>query len=504
MKQDVMPRSSFYLGVFWFLIASYMALFAGHLFTVDHLATFRTIESIVTEGDLVIKAPTVSGALEVGDEYSQYGIGEPILAIPLYIVGSIVGRMGYPFSNYFAANYSLGYGADPRIFFVLLLNPLLTVLTCLGLLALLAELGYSRKTSLAFGLIYGLATIATVYTRDFFQQPIIAFVYVIALNALVRYRRTAQPLWLLLMGSALGYGFITRVQTVVSWPALLGAAGYLWYQKRGSERWVKAVVMLLGPLVLAGILQAAHNYVRYDSIWNFGYFMKGDPQKFSNPLWIGLYGLLFSCSRGAFIFSPPIFAALPFWPTFLQRHKLIGTMALGVISANLVLYGSFDSWDGSWCWGSRFTMQLTPFMLLPLVMILQKPSLGQKLYVACFVGAGLFVQAMGCLVDYNAIHWKWHEMNLAPWDSYIFMPQISQIVMHYQALSSDARIDLWILDLYRRFGAGGLLLTVVPLALIMGYSLVKLSRAIRQDGGLSAAKRIGETQKGTVDDHCGE
>jgi len=117
-------------------------------------------------------------------------------------------------------------------------------------------------------------------------------------------------------------------------------------------------------------------------------------------LWI----YLLSPGKGIFWYSPPLLAALLAWPAWLRKDRTLSWGTALVALGYLLVVGRWQNLGG-WCWGPRHLVQLTPFLLLPLPLLLQgdkgnsfkRFSLG--VLVVTFV-MGTAVQFMGVLVDF--------------------------------------------------------------------------------------------------------
>jgi hypothetical protein len=341
--------------------------------------------------------------------FSKYGIGQPLIAAGLYIIGRVFSRVTMP-------------QAEPNVighFFIMLLPPLATALT-VWLVYLWGKGIYgSVKIGLGLALLFGLGTNAWPYTKVFFSEPLFTLCTFGAAFALWRSKQAASPRsrygWVGLAGFLLSYSLMTRISGVILFPAYLI---YLWWDDL-KEWWPLLLarfkktdsptlqpqpltpifsVLALGIGMLPGIaLILLHNYVRFGNPLNNGY----DGESFSTPLWVGLSGLLFSPGKSLFVYSP-ILLALPFAVTGFWRRAKAETVLFGLLSLiTLVYYSRWWAWEGGWCWGPRFLVPLLPFLVLPLGVLLQKGRTWVIVLFIVLLPISVVVQMLGVAIDFN-------------------------------------------------------------------------------------------------------
>jgi len=145
-------------------------------------------------------------------------------------------------------------------------------------------------------------------------------------------------------------------------------------------------------------------------------FAKGEA--FSTPLWLGLYGLLFSPYKSIFLFSPILLASLVSFPLFFRRHRWEGWLLGLIVIAHLLLFAKWYMWWGGFAWGPRFLVPLTPFLavtLAPLVeAVLTRGSLPAKLALAAPALLSTAVQILGVSVNFVLYEIKLREIFPAP------------------------------------------------------------------------------------------
>ncbi len=159
--------------------------------------------------------------------------------------------------------------------------------------------------------------------------------------------------------------------------AALGAYGLFWAGRRAAlvvaAALVPALAVLFYNLTVVGALTGAYQLVGHAGHF-FGYDMSS-----------GIAGLLFSPTRGLFVFSPFLLFLVFAWrhlPHDRAERGLTLAMIAGVV-AQVLLYSKTD-WRAGVSWGPRFMTDLLPlliWLLVPVVAALRRPGR------VCFVTA---------------------------------------------------------------------------------------------------------------------
>jgi len=169
--------------------------------------------------------------------------------------------------------------------------------------------------------------------------------------------------------------------------AALGAYGLFW-----AGRWaalLAAAAALPMGLVLLYNLEVAGHVAG-------GYGLMGKPAAFQFSLLSGLGGLLFSPTRGLFVFSPfLLFLVLAWRHPPRDRGERALSLAIGAgVLLQILLYAKAD-WRGGYSWGPRYMTDLLPlllWMLVPVVAALR--GFGRTCFLLA-VGAAVAIEAIG-------------------------------------------------------------------------------------------------------------
>jgi hypothetical protein len=152
------------------------------------------------------------------------------------------------------------------------------------------------------------------------------------------------------VGSAISFGASLAFRTLnaIAWP--IWALGI--YRSGRRAIWSGSLIALFG----LGLL--GYNWLRFDSLTNFGY----DNVGFSTPLLVGMIGLFFSPGRSMFIYSPVLILAFPGLWIWLKSNRPLGLVLLITLVSYFVSVATWVSWDSGWSWGTRLLTPILPLM----------------------------------------------------------------------------------------------------------------------------------------------
>jgi hypothetical protein len=406
---------------FVLLFACYMLAYSGQLHTIDETSMFAVTESMVKWGRLdtnqiawsqwALSPATAQGSFGLGGNvFSKKGLAISLLAIPLYWIGMTLSGVGL-------------------VQTAMLLNPIVTALTGAIVFLYLRQLSYSSKVSLWVALLFGLSTVAVVYAKVFSSEPVSAMALLLAVYFASRCHGERTLMNSSLAGLSLGLAVATTAANLITVPFLLlylarftHHASRITHSEANSlgkhwrEKW-KHLAFFLGSLAVVCLLVGFYNYARFGDPLDSGRrFAKGEA--FSTPLWLGLYGFLFSPYKSIFLYSPILLACLVSFPFFFKRHRREGWLFALIVIAHLLLFAKWYMWWGGFAWGPRFLVPLMPFLaitLAPLVeSVLTRGSLPAKLILASLALLSTAVQVLGVSVNFVLYEVKLREIFPAP------------------------------------------------------------------------------------------
>jgi hypothetical protein len=413
---------------FWLymaLFSLYLLTMGGQLFISDGVAMYLTTRAIVRDHTLAVEPDQGLPQLVKGWDghlYSQYDLGQPLIAVPFYIAGSILARL-----------FPRGDEGALTVFTVSLLPQFATALAGLVLYQLSFGVFRNTRVAIAVALLWGTGTLAWPYSKFYFSEALLTLFLVLSCWLMVEAINRDSRVGLLCAGLALGAAVSIRAATAIYLPAFVA---YLMVEvaRTGAEP-KKLIGQMIGTLTifLLGILPSIvlflwHNYIRFHDILHIAY----EGQGFTTPFWIGLTGFLFSPGRSLFLFSPLL--VLGVLSLYRLRHEApsIAAFIITAFIAVLAFYSLWWSWHGGWSWGPRFLVPLFPFLVLPVGVRLRSG----KFWFATILVWILSVLAVipGVSVDFNRYFIDSLYVNNLREYSLWFDPIHSQLLVQWQYL----------------------------------------------------------------------
>jgi hypothetical protein len=451
--------------VFLFFLALYLLSVGDGVYSTDGETMLRTTSSIVDRHDLAVpcsrRLPNAVRGLD-GRCYSRYGLGQPLIAIPLYLVAKGINTI-LPGTDYAALVF----------LFVPRLNQIVTAVSCVLLFSFASRLYRSARLGIGLALAYGLGTMAWPYAKFYFSDPLSACCLLASVYFLFVYKEQGQLRQLILAGGLLGYALLTKLSSVVVLPLLLAyslpTASAL--RSLGSvvsratpARWRLSInpsaedsqlggyritswrhlLAFLAPAAFLLIVACLYNYYAFGQPFTGGYHEEG----WSTPLYVGLYGLLMSSGKSLLLFVPVTVAAplalVAFYKTGRKEEAVLFTAIFG---AYLLLHAGWWSWYGGWSWGPRFLVPTLPFLILPLG-ALWPGRIARRVCLLALTVVSVFVQFLGVAIDFNQYMLLINDLS-----KLLFVPEYSPLIGHLQLLMGGEDFDL---------GAGDLLAIGLP------------------------------------------
>jgi hypothetical protein len=387
------------LGVGFFLFAVYLLSYRGGFHSVDEVSMFAVTESLVKyrhlNTDQIAWTQWTTSQREAqgffgidGHVYSKKGLAMSLAMAPLYWIGLVIPGLG-------------------MLQTASLLNVLLTAATAGVLYLVIRRLGYAERIAMGVTILYGLATIAWVYSKYLFSEPLAGLLLVTTAYLLITFRQQGGNWRTALAGLLAGLAVATRANNLFLVPVFgvyLVASSQVAGSRVAGNKVAGSKVYFLLPtayfligLIPPALMLMGYNWVRAGNPLQTGY----DLTIFSPNLALGLYKLLFSPLRGFFVYSPLLILSIPGFVWLWRRRKLETALSLGVIGVTILLFSVWSSGEGL-SWGSRFLVPIVPFFCLALAPVLDRALAGSKALAGLLLGlAGLslIIQLMGVAIN---------------------------------------------------------------------------------------------------------
>ena len=355
--------------LFTFVICVYFVSLSSFPLIDQFVSRYEVTKSIVERFNLSIPEGNQSNIKGVdGRSYSLYGLGWPILAAPLYIIGKIFGR-------------------EP-VTHVFLLNPLAGAATVTLVFLFSIALGYSRRSSLVVAIFYGFGTFAWPMAKHPFDHIVETLCVLLSVYFMYLHTLKNKIIQLLISAFCIGFAINTRLVSVLALPALMvmmgAGCGVKYSLADYSKIFLRKMVIFISVLLPFAGLVLWYNHYRFGSIFETGFQLlavKTGLDFFSGtPVLTGLKGFLASPGKGFFYYSPItiffFFAIIPFF----KKHPWEAISFILLILSYFFYLSRNVYWHGDWAWGPRYLLVITPFIIIPITELLDSVRWRKKTY----------------------------------------------------------------------------------------------------------------------------
>jgi 4-amino-4-deoxy-L-arabinose transferase-like glycosyltransferase len=451
------------VGVFFLALAIYTLTYVGAFKSNDERALFSGVDSFVKRGQFTVNQiywdyTNVGMVTSSGEMVPNYEPGQMALAIPFYLWGR-----------------ALGAAVQGVMFF----NVLVTAATVALVYLCFLELRFHRRTATLGAFVYAFATLAWPYSRTFFREPLTALAYVLAVYALLRYRRPEprRLRWPALAGFALGLALVTKQISVAVVPSLLVLS--VAYERGrpaepGSSLARQRLSMALAALIPLALVLLGERVYHGATLSGVELFARNIVEYTTNPqlsqsvparMMRALLGLSISPYKGLFWYAPALLLGLIGAVPFTRRFRWEGLAFLLLIGAHFLGYSRYNYWSGGVAWGSRYLLPVIPFLALlsgpVLAWLLREPMLaaptapashgqpgwlrvtgyGFRLATWLLIALSVAIQIMGVSVDLRAYELPFLLDNAEIWggigqaiEALYLLPAYSPVLGHLRLL----------------------------------------------------------------------
>lgn len=255
----------------------------------------------------------------------------------------------------------------------------------------------TEKKSILLTCIYLFASInfATI-SQALWQHGTLELFTLISLYFLLCKNKSSKSLFY--SGLFLGIAVLSRPTAALAFILI-----FLYVFKKFGSKYAISYLVGLIPSILFFLL---YNQLFYLTISNQGYAS----QIFENwktPFYMGFLGLLFSPSKGIFIYSPIlIFSTIGAFLAFRNKNEnSIFKVLILIILSHLLIVGAWKHWYGGWSFGYRMASDVIPYIVLLLIPYVNSKLFGKtKVLFLVLFGISVAVEIMG-LIFFDGI---WH------------------------------------------------------------------------------------------------
>jgi hypothetical protein len=273
----------------------------------------------------------------------------------------------------------------------------------------LVRLGAASRDALLLTLIYALASNTWVVgSQALWLHATTEMLVTFGLWMLLIANDNATPLALTAAGIALSLAAANRPPTMILAILLVIYA----FRRHRLQTWI-----MIAPAAVVAALYFAYNLYFFDTLTGEFTTHSG----WTTPMATGLAGLLFSPSRGLFIYTPwtlfscAAIALAIFTQSWASMYRYLALAAIG----ELLIYSKWWCWWGGSTFGPRMLTDILPLLtilLLPLLASIRKRALLKWVFAATVIFS-LSVQLVGAYFEWPvyldpADFWSWRNSQL--------------------------------------------------------------------------------------------
>ena len=314
-----------FLGTWLF----YLAFLPPGIYSIDGNSMLSVADSLVTHGNV-----TVPNGLGIpgrgGFIYSSWYPLQSVFAVPV-VAAAIQASSVLHVPVHYAESFA-----------VTLLPALYTALTVPLVYEISMLLGSTWSGAWLAALTYGFGTMALVYTRDFYADPLLALL--VALGIVLAFMRNTP--WIIIAVTALAV--LAKPTGIILGPIL--SVYSLW---KTRHFWVSVLPGLGSAIGLA--VYFLYNFFRFGNILTFG-------QRWEFSIGFvprGVAGLLVSPGEGLLWFCPCVVLSVVALGQIKVRRMEAWTI-VALAASSVLLHSMWRGWNGGWSWGPRLLLPVLP------------------------------------------------------------------------------------------------------------------------------------------------
>jgi hypothetical protein len=347
----------------------FLAFLSPVIYAVDGVSMLAVAESLVTHGSLTV--PKSLGMAGLGGlYYSKWYPLLSFLSLPLVALGMIFAHLMHLPPHFTAGAFAL-------------IVPPVLVGTTTGVVVMIgSRLGASQQGSVVAATGFAFGTVALVYAREFFAEPLLALITAVTIYLELGSQRDRS-----MVGFWAALAVLAKPTGAILGPILAVHAAL-------KNRSLKAIMAPIFGTVTGIAIYFVYNYIRFGDLLTFG-----QPVAFAlSNLPGGVVGLLASPGRGLVWYCPAVLALVGLSASSLKRLDVLLVVSIAV--AYLCIYAVWRDWAGGWSWGPRYLLPALPG-LMALCALLRSTS--RKALIALTI-VGFLINAPTLVSYYDRVY----------------------------------------------------------------------------------------------------
>ena len=303
-----------------------------------------------------------------GHYYFSYPVGASFLSIPLvYLIDKILPILvdsSPVLENYIRNRVTLPFGTiDPLTIHGLVEVFIASILIAVTAICiyLIAKHSLNKVSALLVTFIFAFCTTAwSNASRALWSHGPSMLMLAVTLLIIIRSKKT--PNLIPLISIPLAFSYIIRPTNIIS--IFFFSLMIFFHYRSFIWRYLSGLILILGIFFV-------FSYTTYGSLISPTYMSQGvmPGRNFAE----GLLGVLFSPSRGLFIFSPIFFFSILGIFLKIKQHQLQpqDKYIIGIIFFHWIMVGIFPRWWAGWSFGARYFSDILPYLIYFLLPVLK-------------------------------------------------------------------------------------------------------------------------------------
>jgi hypothetical protein len=296
--------------------------------------------------------------------------------------------------------------------------------------------------ALLITLIYSIATSHyTISSQALWQHGFVEFLFLLIYYLVIKIRKkNSNLLYGIWIGFFAALAFFVRGTSALL--LLLIGLEFLFYIYR-SKNYKLIAYTIVGALPIMISLIMLNLSIYSNPMGGYGvFFSKPENSLFFSNSYIfqNLYHILFSASRGLFIYFP-YFLVLLILGIYYRKNFRIWIL-IGTILSYIFFFTRYYDWHGGWNYGPRMLTETMPAFLLLLVLLWKKINSMGRFFKSVFfflISFSIFAQLQGTYAE-QSVFSRWHSCTLYDFRDHIDDWENTQILanlrLHFSKLIS--------------------------------------------------------------------